>query len=623
MKRDEKKDEKRDTAFTLYGKLIKRSRKYIPLFIICTILNGLAFFLIFSSVGVLLSQVVSVAEGQAGAELAGKMAWYLMIVTVFAGLGGFSAVGFTEIEEKMQGRLRREMLDGYLYTSEQAAANYSPAEVQNRMNYDLQETVKLIGSHMSGWIFQPLLSGVLSVLWLLSVNWRVALLCVGCCAVNMVIMYLAAERLRELNDSLTRGRSRILEFLQECVDGAMELRTFHLTDLFEKRLAGQLKQTSKVTVRYRGTESLRWAVMSFFQDCIAVIALLVLGAVLASRGYVEFSAVMLGLPLIDQICQGMTAVTHFPAMVKQISPNAYRVFEIAELSREEGPFCPDAGQDHGQDDEQAAGSKTGLKTGVSPEPGALRAENVTFSYGEKAILKNISFQVRPGEKVAFVGESGGGKSTILKLLMGFYAADGGRILLGRETPEDVGPLAWRRKFSYLPQDSFLFCDTIERNISLSAKGREGSGGPGQHVHAQDNDVSAAAREAFAEDFILNSPQGYETVPGEDNAGFSGGQIQRLCLARALYRRTPVLLMDEPTASLDAQSEQKIKEAIDGITGSTMVIVVTHRLNLTTDFDRIYVMDNGRIAEWGSHDQLLREGGKYRTLWKQACGQRLN
>ncbi len=577
---------KKNKALLEYKKLVEKCKRHIPLFTLCTILNGFAFFLIFSSVGVLLSQILAATMGNYEQEMMYKMIYYLMIVIIFSISAGFSAIGFVKIEEDVQSDLRIEMMNGYFHTSEHIAERYSQTEVMNRMNYDLQETAKLIGNYISGWVFQPILSGILSIAWLFFVNWSVALLCIGCSAINMIIMYFAADRLRNLNLAMTRERSGVLEFLQECVDGAEEIRIFHLLPLFLNKLEEKLKHTEEVTTQYRKLEGMRWSVMSFFADCISVIALLVLGALLASFGTISFPEIMIGLPLVGQIGEGMIAMSNFFVIVKQIGPNVERVFEIIELDPEE-------------------------KTNYSLDNnnmhnvcGDLDFENVKFSYGEKVILNNVSFKVRPGEKVAFVGESGIGKSTIAKLLLGLYSPESGLISYGKEKQSEMPISEWRSFFSYLPQDGYLFHETIEENISL---------GNGEKQNKRS--ISLAAEKAFATDFILDSPQGYQSMSGEGNSGFSGGQIQRICMARALFREAPVLLLDEPTSSLDVQSEERIRETLNQITDDRMVIVITHRLNLTVDFDRIYVLENGMISESGSHTQLLQKNGKYKKLWE--------
>ncbi|MDO5350849.1 MAG: ABC transporter ATP-binding protein [Lachnospiraceae bacterium] len=603
---------KQDNAFVLYHKLVQKSRKWIPLFVLCTAVAGVSLFLIFSTVGVFLTQIVSAAQTGTGLETLKKAILYLAVVVIFALLAGASMTGFTYMEQNVQRVLREEMVRRYLHAPEGTAAVFSPAEILNRINYDLPEAGKLVGYYISAWIFQPMLSGLLSIVFLAAVDWSVAVLCLACSAVNMLVMHLAAGRLRNLNAAMTEGRSGIIRFLKECVEGAAEIRTFQMYGRFEKKLEARLEKTAHVTIKYRHLEALRRAVMVLFADCITILALLILGALLASHGYVRFSDIMLALPLSDQIGQGMIAVSNFPALIKQGSPNMERVFEIAELPSEEEDRAVKTAV---SGPEASRSQMPGPKASESEASGLdITFDDVSFSYGKMPILKHVTFQVKQGEKVAFVGESGGGKSTVIKLLLGLYLPDGGSISLGEETLEASSLAGWREKFAYLPQDISMFHTSIEENIAL-CKSAERENRLSPMERGSVSAVTAAAKAAGADSFIAESKEGYGTLLGEGNAGFSGGQLQRIALARAMFRRAPVLLMDEPTSALDPQSEQVVKKTFRQLPDDLTVIAVTHRLALTTEFDRIYVLEQGQIAEAGSHAELLEKGRKYADLWQ--------
>lgn len=570
---------KKDSPFALYGRLVKESKNQIPLFVLCTLISGSAFFLIFSSVGVLLTQVVSMATNEAGTESMKKVVAYLLAIVAFALFSGFSLAGFIYIEQKVQSKLRAKMINSYLHTTEQTAENYPAAEILNRINYDLPETVKLIGYMISGWIFQPMISGLFSIILLVYVNWSVAILCILCTTINMLIMQFAADRLQRLNADITERKSDVIRFMRECLDGATELRTFKLFSFLNQKLDIKLSGVSNAIMRFRHYDSLRWACMVFFADGFTIIALLVLGALLASHGYIRFADIMLALPLSDQIGQMMTAFSYFPALIKQGSPNMQRVFSIIDLPQEE----------------------TDKKSDIVQTFQSISFQDISFSYGKQQILNKLSFEIKAGERVAFIGESGSGKSTIIKLLLGLYLPNSGVIALGDQTLESSSLSKWRKNFAYMPQETSMFHLTIEENISLS-------------TDADTEAVNIAARKANAEQFILQSSGGYKTFIGENNAGFSGGQIQRIALARCLFRDAPIILLDEPTSSLDLKSENLIKEAIEQLTRDKTIIVVTHRLNLIENFDKVYVVDKGCIIESGCHKELKKKGGRYSELW---------
>lgn len=237
-------------------------------------------------------------------------------------------------------------------------------------------------------------------------------------------------------------------------------------------------------------------------------------------------------------------------------------------------------------------------------PGTIAFEGVSFRYPSRPddlALDQVSFLVEPRSSVAIVGPSGSGKSTLLKLLLRFYDQDGGRILLGGEDHREVDPAALRSLISYVPQDCFLFADTVGANIAYGAPGA----GP--------KAVREAARAAGAADFIEKLPDGYETRVGEKGARLSGGQRQRISIARALLRDAPILLLDEATSSLDSESEQDVQRGLNAIRETRTTIVIAHRLSTILSSDTIVVLDNGRVMATGRHDDLMRQDGLYRDL----------
>ena len=576
-----------DHSFILYMRLVKENRNQVPLFIFCTFINGFALFLIFSSIGVLLTQIVSMATNYVSHGSLVNIVIYLVSIFLFALLAGFSMVGFTQIEEHTRSRLRYKMIHSYLMAEEKAAEAYPPTEILNRVNRDLSESVKLIGNEISGQIFQPMLSGFFSLVLLIYINWLIAFLCLFCTCINMLVLHFASDRLQKLSSQVAENQSNIICFLQECVKGASEVRTFRLTQLFKFNLKSRLKNTATTIIALQHLESLRRAIMVFFADCVTVIAILTLGAFLDMRGYLPFADIMLALPLSDQIGQMMSTFSHFGAMIRQGSPYMQRVFDIVDLPNEY------------TSSEKTV--KVEVNNSLRLTDQAVCFDHVYFSYNDHLILDNVSFKVKPGEKIAFVGESGCGKSTILKLLLGLYMPNSGEISAGGKVLGNCSLAEWRRNFAYMPQEISLFHLQIDENISLK-------------IDAAEEAIQAAAKLAKADRFILNTPQGYQSLLGESTAGLSGGQLQRLALARCLYRSTPVILLDEPTSALDDGSERAIKETLEQFPANKTIIAVTHRLALTINFDRIYVIKRGQIVERGKHNELLLKGGAYATLW---------
>jgi subfamily B ATP-binding cassette protein MsbA len=243
-----------------------------------------------------------------------------------------------------------------------------------------------------------------------------------------------------------------------------------------------------------------------------------------------------------------------------------------------------------------------------PNPVPLKAagadvqfENIDFSYGEKTVLRGIHLTVKTGQLVALVGGSGSGKTTLVNLLPRFYDPQQGRVLVGGTDIRDAAIKDLRRQIAIVTQDTILFHDTIRSNIA--------AGSPG----ASDAAIEAATRAANASQFILDKPEGYNTIIGEKGVMLSGGQRQRISIARAILKDAPILILDEATNALDAESERIVQEELEKLMTGRTTICIAHRLSTIQKADVIVVLSEGRIVETGTHAQLIQRGGVYQRL----------
>ena len=232
----------------------------------------------------------------------------------------------------------------------------------------------------------------------------------------------------------------------------------------------------------------------------------------------------------------------------------------------------------------------------------IAVNNVTFGYGEADVLKDFSLKVKKGQKIALVGLSGSGKSTLINLLLGLYPLSKGSITIDGRSLSDIKLKELRKRFGLVSQDIFLFHDTIRENLTIGGT-------------FSDEEIQRALEVSYASEFVSKLPQGLNTVVGDRGAKLSGGQQQRLTIARAFLQNTDILLFDEATSALDNESEKVVQRALESIAGNKTVIAVAHRLSTIQDYDRIFVLKDGRLVEEGTHNELMSNNSEYKKLYE--------
>ena len=239
--------------------------------------------------------------------------------------------------------------------------------------------------------------------------------------------------------------------------------------------------------------------------------------------------------------------------------------------------------------------------------GVISFNNIYFKYRNKYVLKDLSLEIKPGERVGIVGSSGAGKTTLVNLLMRFYEPQRGNIVIDGQDISDVKQMSLRENIAFIPQDPTMFNRTIKENIGY---GKFGS---------SLKEIRAASKKAAADKFIMDTEKGYDSLVGERGIKLSGGQRQRIAIARAFLKNAPILVLDEATSALDSETELSIQKSFDKLSKGRTTIAIAHRLSTLRNMDRIIVLDKGVVVEQGTHAQLLRKKGEYYRLWQMQSG----
>ena len=416
---------------------------------------------------------------------------------------------------------------------------------------------------------------------------QLALIAVSVVPAAAFILSRTVGRMRKFIRRTYAGATQIMETMQETVQGARIVKSFNLEETMRTRMALNIREVEKSSNRVAAG----LAISSPVADTLAGLAI---GAVIFYGSY---------RVTIEQADAG-SFFSFVAAMLMAYDPAR----RLARLRLDVQNGLTSARLMYEVLDAPAAEAQVEGLPKLDVAHGRIVVENVDFRYRpDEAVLAGFNLVVKPNQTTALVGPSGGGKSTIIALLQRFYAPESGRILIDGADIAQVDLHSLRAKIAFVSQDVFLFNGSIRDNIAL--------GRPG----ADDEEIFAAARKAHAHDFICGFSTGYETSVGEQGAQLSGGQKQRIAIARAILKDAPILLLDEPTAALDSESEREVQKALDELRIGRTTLVVAHRLQTIINADTIVVIEGGRAAEAGSHEQLMALGGVYRTFFASQFG----
>lgn len=459
-------------------------------------------------------------------------------------------------------------------------------ELMSRITNDVQEIQEAVSRAVTG-----VVRDVFTIIGLTFVifyqNWRLALIAMVVLPVAFCPLFIFGKFLRKFAHKSQQSMGKLASIIHETFRGIRIVKAF----CRERHEVEKFSHQNREFLSY--AKKLAWidSMASPLMECIGSIGI---AAIVGYGGYQVITgkatpgAFFSFLGALIMIYRPVKALSRMNTFIQRGFASLERVYSIL---------------DQGNTLSDSPGARP-----IQHIKGRVEFKNVSFSYdGITPALSNVTFRVEPGEVVALVGPSGSGKTTLVNLIARFYDVADGSILIDGQDIRTIKVDSLRRHIAMVTQQNFLFNDTVRNNI---AYGKEG---------ASEEEILQAAKLAYAYDFIMQLPDGFDTVVGEQGIRLSGGEQQRICIARAILKNAPILIMDEATSSLDSEAEKEIQKALENLMAGRTTFIIAHRLSTIQKANRIFVMSQGRIVEEGCHEELLLLGGVYRKLYELQYG----
>lgn len=502
----------------------------------------------------------------------GIMAAYMLVMALaeraayranFRGAYEMSASGRLSLAEHL-----RKLSLGFL-------SRRDPGDLSSMLITDFMMTETGISHHLPqlmGAVVMPVLAFA-SLIW---IDWRMAVSMFVALPLALLVLWASTSVQRKLSGRQIQAKINAGNRLEEYLQGIRVMKAYNLLGDRFVRLRDAFAELRRACIRQEALLG-PFVLLSITLVRAGLTMMVLCGTYLLLGGELSLLVFVLFLVVGSRVFDPLTsALTNF-AEFRYFSIAGGRILAL-------------------MNEPEMKGERT------SPEAGDIQFEHVSFAYQDKEVLHDVTITLPKNSLTALVGPSGSGKSTVMKLCARFYDPQQGRIFFNDVPMDEINPESLMSRISMVFQDVYLFQDTIRNNIRFGK------------ADATDEEIIAAAKKACCHDFIMRLPQGYDTMVGEGGCTLSGGEKQRLSIARAILKDAPIILLDEATASLDPENEVEVQKAIDTLIKGRTVIAIAHRLKTIKNADRIIVLDNGRIREEGTHDELLQSNGLYSRLW---------
>ncbi len=455
--------------------------------------------------------------------------------------------------------------------------------IMSRLTNDINIIEDIYMNQINGLCFNLFL-GVGSTILMFMYNWKLALYAAIFEILSVSTSAKIAKKIRSISDEVQAERGQLNQKFIDIISGFTTTKIFQIEDVIVHNFKNQ---SDKFTDKEKSRDNLNALVsaVGLFFYSFKAIGLIGIGIYMVSRKLTDMGTVI----ALYNLQNNMGNLSNLGDIFGRLQGSMAGVHRVSNLLEEKVEF---------HNYEESSNKKASDLM--------IELKDVVFSYGEKKILDSISISAKKGESMALVGKSGCGKSTITKLLLGFYETNGGDILIQGKSVSNYSLEELRNKIAYVPQSPYLFDGSIMDNIRYG------------RLDSTYEEIVNSAKVANAHDFIMEQAAGYDTLIEEGGANLSGGQKQRIAIARAILKDAPILLLDEATSALDAESEENITEAIEEMMKEKTVLIIAHPLSTIKNVEKIYLIDNGKVQECGNHEELISNKGLYYNLFQTQC-----